>query len=248
MRRQHDVPLPVRDGWDAGSILEARNERKEPHAGCLPRSLRGITASCRRICPFLERTAVTLSSSPDVTALLRAWQLGDQQALERLAPIVYDELRRIARRHLRHERPDHPLQATALVHEAYLKLVDIRAMDWRDRAHFFAMASRLMRRVLVDAARAGRYQKRGGGAVPVTLSDALLPVVVRDHDLQALDDALETLARVDHRKSRVVELRYFGGLSLEETAAVLQVSSDTVTRDWKFARTWLLRELLRKGR
>jgi RNA polymerase sigma factor (TIGR02999 family) len=185
------------------------------------------------------------SPSPEVTALLRAWRLGDEGALDQLAPIVYDELRRIARRQLRGERPDRSLQATALVHEAYLKLVDIREVDWQDRAHFFAMSARVMRRILVDAARARHYQKRGGGAARVTLEDVQLPVAMRDRDLLALDDALEALARADERKSRVVELRFFGGLSLEETAAALQVSSDTVTRDWKFAKTWLLRELRR---
>ena len=189
---------------------------------------------------------MTPSPSPEVTALLRAWRRGDRGALEQLAPIVYDELRRIARRHLRHERPDHSLQATALVHEAYLKLVDIREIDWQDRTHFFAMSARLMRRVLVDAARARGYQKRGGGAARVTLDDVRLPALGRNRDLVALDDALEALACVDERKCRVIELRFFGGLSVEETAAALQVSSDTVTRDWKFARTWLLREL-RKG-
>jgi len=186
-----------------------------------------------------------MTSSPEVTALLRAWRLGDAAALDQLAPIVYDELRRIARRHLRRERPDCSLQATALVHEAYLKLVDLREIDWRDRAHFLAMSARLMRRVLVDAARARRDLKRGAGAVRVTLDDALLPLAARDRDLVALDDALETLGRVDERKSRVIELRYFAGLTVEETAAALNISTDTVTRDWKFARTWLLRELRR---
>lgn len=143
---------------------------------------------------------------------------------------------------MRGERPGHSLEATALVHEAYLRLVDARHVNWQNRAHFLAMAARLMRRVLVDLARARRYQRRGGGALQVSLGDALL-ASEKSHDLVALDDALQALAKVDERKSRVIELRFFGGLSVAETAAVLDVSAETVMRDWKLARAWLRREL-----
>jgi RNA polymerase sigma factor (TIGR02999 family) len=184
--------------------------------------------------------------SSEITALLRAWRLGDTRALDQLAPLVYHELRRIARRQLRHERRDHSLQATALVHEAYLKLTGLQGIDWQHRAHFFAIAARMMRRVLVDAARARRYQKRGACAPRIDIADQELPAPARSHDILALDDALEALARIDQRKTRVVELRFFGGFTLEETAATLGLSIATVERDWKFARTWLLKELRRE--
>jgi RNA polymerase sigma factor (TIGR02999 family) len=191
---------------------------------------------------------VTTPAPADVTELLRAWRGGSQGAFDRLVPAVYGQLREIARRHLRHERRDHSLQATALVNEAYLRLIDINRVDYHDRAHFFAMAARVMRRVLVDWARARRYQKRGGSAVRVTLDEGLLAVGDRGPDLVALDEALEALAKVAERKTRVVELRFFGGLSVEETAEVLGVSTDTVTRDWNFAKSWLKRELARNAR
>jgi len=176
-----------------------------------------------------------------VTDLLLAWRAGDETALARLTPLVHQELRRMARRCLRGERAGHSLQATALVHEAYLRLVDVQHVNWHNRAHFLAMAARLMRRVLVDAARARRSQKRGGGVLPVSLSDARHPE--KGEDVVALDEALHALAEVDERKSRVVELRFFGGLSVAETAAALTVSPETVMRDWKLARAWLRREL-----
>ena len=182
----------------------------------------------------------------DVTGLLAAWGKGDQGALDRLLPLVYAELRRIARNRLRHERSDHTLQPTALVNEAYLRLVGIKRIAWQNRAQFFAICAQLMRQVLVDAARAHRGAKRGGGSVRVTFDEALVPVESAPADVIALDDALQALARVDERKSRVVELRFFGGLDGEETT-VLGVSTDTVSRDWKFAKTWLYREL-RDGR
>ena len=180
--------------------------------------------------------------SHEVTQLLLAWGQGDEAALARLMPIVHDELRRVARRHMAHERPGHTLQATALVNEAYVRLIDVRQMQWQNRAHFFAMSARLMRRVLVDFARARHYQKRGGGARQVSLDEGLLSTE-RGGDLMALDDALTALAAVDARKSQVVEMRFFGGLSVEETAEALHVSVDTVMRDWKLAKAWLLREL-----
>jgi RNA polymerase sigma factor (TIGR02999 family) len=173
-----------------------------------------------------------------------AWERGDPQAFERLVPLVHDELQRLARRQMRGERADHTLQTTALVNEAYVRLMDVRKMRWHDRAHFFAMAARVMRRILVDYARAHRSEKRGGGLPRVTLSDeAILAVPEKPHDVVALDAALETLA-VDHpRKSQVVEMRFFAGMTAEETAEALAISVDTVKRDWRFAKAWLLREL-----
>ena len=177
-----------------------------------------------------------------VTELLLAWGAGDQAAFDALAPLVYDELRRLARRYMGGERDGHTLQATALVNEAYLKLVEVNQVRWQNRAHFFAMSARLMRRILVDFARARHAQKRGAAALQVSLDEALL-VVAPGEDLIALDDALEALATVHARKSQVVEMRFFGGLSVEETAAALDISTDTVTRDWKVAKAWLLRAL-----
>ena len=185
-----------------------------------------------------------MSDIHDVTALLIEWRGGDTEALERLLPLVHGELRRLAKRHMAGERPDHVLQATALVNEVYLRLVDVRRVQWQDRAHFFAMAARLMRRVLVDFARARRNQKRGGALRRVTF-DQDLAVAGDTPDLIAIDDALLALATQYERKSQVVELRFFGGLSVEETAEVLKISPETVMRDWKFAKNWLLRELSR---
>jgi RNA polymerase sigma factor (TIGR02999 family) len=187
------------------------------------------------------------SDRATVTVLLRAWRHGDQAAFARLTPLVYDELRRRARRYLHGERPDHTLRPTALVHEAYLRLVGLDGVDWQDRNHFFALAARQMRRILVDAARARRYQKRGGGAVNVAFDEALA-VSPHDPDLVALDDALALLARRDERKARVVELRFFGGLTNQEVAVALGISIDTVTRDWQMAKLWLRRELRKDGR
>ena len=177
-----------------------------------------------------------------MTQLLVAWGAGDESALEALAPLVYDELRRLARRYMGGERVDHTLQATALVNEAYLKLVDIHQVQWQNRAHFFAISARLMRRILVDFARSKHSHKRGAGGQHVSLDEALL-VTGTGQNLVAVDDALRALADVDERKSRVVEMRFFGGLSVEETAAALNVSPDTVMRDWKVAKAWLSREL-----
>jgi RNA polymerase sigma-70 factor (ECF subfamily) len=178
----------------------------------------------------------------EVSGLLQAWTAGDQTALDQLAPIVYDELRRLARHYLRRERPDHSLQATALVNEAYLRLVDYKRMRWENRAHFFAVSAQLMRRILVDHARR-RNQKRGAGVEHVPLEDTAAIGPGRGQDLVALDEALEALARLDPRKARVVELRFFGGLSVEETAEVVKVSTVTVMRDWSTARAWLHREM-----
>jgi len=177
------------------------------------------------------------------TALLLAWGQGDQAAFDQLVPLIHDELRKLARRQMSHERQGHTLQATALVNEAYLRLIDVTRMQWQNRAHFFAMSARVMRRILVDAARAKGYQKRGGGAQRVTFDDALVVSEEPGRDLVALDDALQALAAVDTRKGQVVEMRFFGGLSVEETAEALHVSGDTVMRDWRLAKAWLLREL-----
>ena len=182
------------------------------------------------------------SSPGQVTELLRAWSDGDQQALAQLTPLVEAELRRLARVYMGRERRGHTLQPTALVNEAFLRLADARGLRWQDRAHFLGISARLMRRVLVDHARAHGCQKRGGGAQRVTLDQAL-PSPKPSLDIVALDRALEALAAVDERKSRVVELRFFGGLTVEETAEVLHLSNDTIKRDWRLARLWLLREL-----
>jgi RNA polymerase sigma factor (TIGR02999 family) len=177
------------------------------------------------------------------TALLQAWSDGDQDALGQLLPLVQKELHRIARGHMRRERKGHTLQATALVNEAYLRLIDVKDIQWQNRAHFFAMAARVMRRILVDAARAKQYQKRGAGAQRVSLDEALVVTNDPSPDLVALDDALDALAKFDARKSQVIEMRFFGGLSVKDTAAALHVSSDTVMRDWRLAKVWLLREM-----
>ena len=178
-----------------------------------------------------------------VTVLLRAWSDGDEAAFEQLLPLVEAELRRLARTYMARERRGHTLQTTALVNEAFVRLVDTKGLRWQDRAHFLAISARLMRRVLVDHARARGYQKRGGGAQRVTLTDALVIASAPSLHLIDLDRALEALGAVDPRKAKVVELRFFGGLSVEETANVLHLSADTIKRDWRLAKLWLLREL-----
>lgn len=183
------------------------------------------------------------SSTPDVTELLIAWNKGNQEALERLLPAVYDELRKLARSYLRRERPDHTLQATALVHEAYLRLIDQHSVTWQNRAHFFGIAAQMMRRILVNHAVAKQTDKRGGDAQKLSLDEALGLAEERELDLIALDDAMKTLAEFDPRQSRIVELRFFGGLSIEETAEVLGISPATVKREWNTAKMWLHREL-----
>jgi len=179
----------------------------------------------------------------DVTELLQGWSDGDQAALEKLMPLVYGELHRLAKRYMAQEEPGHILQTTALVNEAYLRLVDSRQMNWRNRAHFFAVAAQLMRRILIDYARSRRSLKRGAESPRVSLDEA--PAVTQEPrpELLALDDALNALAAIDLRKSQVVQLRFFGGLSVEETAEVLKVSADTVMSDWKVAKLWLMHEL-----
>jgi RNA polymerase sigma-70 factor (ECF subfamily) len=182
-------------------------------------------------------------SSPDVTQILQEVSGGDRDAPARLMPLVYDELRRLADHYLRQERPDHTLQPTALVHEAYLKLIDQTRVDWQNRAHFFGVAAQLMRRILVDHARRHRASKRGGFQQKLALDEAVDYSQPRDVDLVALDEALNVLAKLDERQSRIVELRFFGGLTIEETAEALGVSPATVKVDWSMAKAWLRREI-----
>jgi RNA polymerase sigma-70 factor, ECF subfamily len=197
--------------------------------GCLP--------------PVTHVISMTKRTEHEITELLRAWRLGDTNALEKLTPQVYRELHRAAKRCMRGERDGHTLQTTGLINELYLRLADLQAVEWRNRAHFFAICARQMRRILTDQARARRSHKRGGGAQPISL-DAVPVISARPQpELLALDGVLNDLAKIDPRKSQVVELRFFGGLSVEETAEVLDVSADTVVRDWKLAKAWLLREL-----
>ena len=183
------------------------------------------------------------TSSQELTGLLLAWGRGDEEALQKLIPLVYGHLHAAASRYIANERPGHTLQTTALIHETYLRLVNVRKVKWQNRAQFHAICARLMRRILIDFARSRGYQKRGGGAPHVNFDEALLVTARPDANLEALDDALNRLALVDERKSRVVELRFFGGLDVKETAEVLRVSQDTVMRDWKLAKVWLLRDL-----
>jgi len=180
-----------------------------------------------------------------ITQLLQSWSQGDQGAIEKLVPLVYDELHRLARRYMSDERPDHTLQTTALVNEAYLRLVDSAHANWDSRTHFFGVCAQVMRRILVDWARSRRALKRGGDVSALDLHEALAAAKQPGTDLVAIDDALTALAAVDPRKSQVVELRFFGGLSVKETAEVLKVSPETVQRDWKLAKSWLQRELSR---
>ena len=189
---------------------------------------------------------MTQPSVHEISELLVAWGAGDQSALERLMPLVYDELHRLAHHYMNGERVGHMLQTTALVNEAYLRLVNWRDVRWENRAHFFSVSAKMMRRILVDFARDKNYLKRGAGALQVSLSDAASFVDAKSADLVALDEALSALAKLDERKAQVVEMRFFGGLSVKEVAEVLKVSEETVLRDWRLAKVWLLRELDRQ--
>jgi len=180
---------------------------------------------------------------PDITALLHAWQGGDEQALRRLTPHVYAELHRAAQRCMRHERPGHVLQTTALINELYLRLASLKEFDWQNRAHFFALCARQMRRILTDDARARQRRKRNGEAQTITLDPAAVVCPSASEDVLAIDEALHGLAKIDERKAQVVEFRYYGGMTVEETAQVLQISQETVHRDWRAAKAWLLRKL-----
>ena len=189
-----------------------------------------------------------MTPSPhEITQLLIAWSNGDRSALEKLTPLVHAELYRLARHYMSHESPGHTLQATALVNEAYLRLIDWKNVHWQNRAHFFGVSARLMRHILVDYARSRKYQKRGGGAIQVSLDEAAVISKEGVADFIALDDALTSLAEIDPRKSQVVELRFFGGLSVDETAEVLKISPRTVMREWSLAQAWLYRELKHGG-
>ncbi len=189
--------------------------------------------------PVLEET------SHDVTQLLQSWSHGNREALADLLPLVYDELRRLASSYMRFESPGHTLQATALVHEAYMKLINQRDVSWKSRAHFFGIAAQMIRRILVDHIRATRAQKRGSGFAALSLDEALGVGEQRNWEIIALDDALKTLAKVDPQQARIVELRFFAGLSIEETATIVGISPATVKRDWVTAKAWLFRELSR---
>ena len=241
------APSPS-DGSEAAHTLECGIAGRQ---GEYPRKRSGNRRtqpwSDVRYCPQSKRVLET-GSPGAVTELLRAWGNGDDDALEQLTPLVEAELRRLARGYMRRERRDHTLQTTALVNEAFLRLTDARRVRWQDRAHFLGISARLMRRVLVDHARSRAYHKRGGGAQRVPLDEGLVASPEPAVDVLALDRALEALAAVDVRKSRVIELRFFGGLSVDETAEVLHVSADTVKRDWRLAKLWLLRELEGEGR
>jgi RNA polymerase sigma factor (TIGR02999 family) len=188
-----------------------------------------------------------METQHEITRLLADWSNGDQQALEKLTPLVYDELRRLAARYLRQERVGHTLQSTALVHEAYMKLVGQNSVRWQNRAHFFGIAAQMIRRILVDYARARKADKRGSGAEKLSLDEAIALPGGQDLDLVALDDALEGLAKIDPRQSRLVELRFFAGLTIEETAEVMQMSLATAKRDWVSAKAWLSREVRRQS-
>jgi len=188
------------------------------------------------------------AASHELTELLRGWNGSDQRTLERIIELAYPELRKIARRLLRRERPDHTIQATALVHEAYLRLFDIGQVHWQDRAHFFAIIARVMRRVLIEHARAQRSSKRGGGVRRVNLDEALTISAKSDPEIVRLDEALEEMAKFDPRKAQVVEMRYFGGLTSDEVASVLGISPQSVNRDWSLAKAWLVREMTRQER
>jgi RNA polymerase sigma factor (TIGR02999 family) len=206
----------------------------------------GVLLSCWQ---YVRRSEAYVSgASHEITRLLQAWTDGDREALDKLTPLVHQELHRLAHRYMLRERRGHTLQTTALINEVYIRLVNASDASWQDRAHFFAVCAGLMRRILTDYARSRRRLKRGGGAGHLALDEALVVSPKPSADLVALDDALNNLAAVDLRKSQVAELRFFGGLSVEETADVLKVSAETVTRDWRLAKVWLLREIGRERR
>jgi RNA polymerase sigma-70 factor, ECF subfamily len=191
--------------------------------------------------------AMKPSTPNEISLLLRAWECGDPKAFDKLAPLVYDELHRMAHRYMAREHAGHMLQTTALVNEAYLRLMDVKNVEWRNRAHFFAISANLMRRILVDFARSRGYQKRGGNMKKVSLDNVHMAIPGPDSDIAKIDDALSALAQFDSRKAKIVELRFFGGLNLDETAEVLGISRDTVNREWKVAKIWLLSEIKSGG-
>jgi RNA polymerase sigma-70 factor (ECF subfamily) len=186
---------------------------------------------------------MSATSSHEITRLLLAWNDGDQMALDKLVPLVEAELRRLARTYMNRERAGHTLQTTALINEAYVRLIDSHSVQWQSRAHFYGIAAQVMRRVLVDSARKRNYRKRGGGSHQITFTETLAVTAAEDTNVLALDEALNELAKIDERKARVVEMRFFGGLSEKETAVALRVSPETARRDWRMAKSWLLRQL-----
>jgi RNA polymerase sigma factor (TIGR02999 family) len=196
---------------------------------------------------FSHSKGQLMSSTPDITKLLQDWTAGDQQAMEKLIPVVYNELHRLAHRYMRQERPEHTLQTTALINEAYLRLIDCGNVQWRNRAQFFGVSAQMMRRILAEFARSRNYAKRGGGAALLSLEDAPVVSPERAREIVALDNAIQRLDAAGPRMSQIVELRFFGGLGQEEIAAVLNVSSRTVIRDWEMARAWLYREMNSEG-
>jgi RNA polymerase sigma factor (TIGR02999 family) len=228
--------------WTNAETRLENCHRPDPYADA-DREVAGAGVQFSAVGVREQRAVVGKPSERSVTQLLLAWGEGEDGALDALTPIVYDELRRLARRSLAGERSAGTLQATALVHEAFIRLVDVRRVRWQNRAHFYAVAAKLMRRVLVDLARTRLAQKRGGRAKKVTLDEGMLVSDRHSGQVVAIDDALYELAKVDARKAQVVELRFFGGLSVDESAEVLKVSAETVMRDWKMAKAWLLREL-----
>ena len=201
-----------------------------------------ITAIVVTCGPSPDGSLMRAQSSKEITHLLVAWSEGDESALQQLAPLIHSELHRLAHNYMSRERPGHLLQTSALINEAYVRLIDWKNVRWQNRAHFFGVAAQLMRRILVDFARERKYFKRGGGALPVSLSEAAL-VVQQSSDFVALDEALTALGEIDSRKVQVVEMRFFAGLSVEEIAELLNVSKETVMRDWRLAKVWLLRQL-----
>ena len=201
-----------------------------------------ITAIVITCGPSPDGSLMRAQSSKEITHLLVAWSEGDESALQKLAPLIHSELHRLAHNYMSRERPGHLLQTSALINEAYVRLIDWKNVRWQNRAHFFGVAAQLMRRILVDFARERKYFKRGGGALPVSLSEAAL-VVQQSSDFVALDEALTALGEIDSRKVQVVEMRFFAGLSVEEIAELLNVSKETVMRDWRLAKVWLLRQL-----
>ncbi len=206
-----------------------------------------LTPAKRATTPMAQGRGHVQDSSDQVTQLLVRWRGGDREALDALMPIVYADLRRIARHYLRSERPDHTLQSTALVHEAYVRLIGNKLPEWQNRAHFFGVAARLMRQILVEYARGHQAAKRGGSACKVSLDEGLMLPQQADLDVVLLDDALQDLARLDPQQSRIVELRFFAGLTIDDTSEVLGISPATVTRDWTTARVWLYREISRRA-
>ena len=188
------------------------------------------------------------SDPPNITQLLQDWRLGDQSALDKLMPLVHSELHRLAHKYMAHEQRGHTLQTTALVNEAYIRLIDAQCMDWKGRSHFFAISASLMRRILVEFARKRNSDKRGKGTLQLELNEASVALPCRRKDIEALDNALTALASFDPRSARIVELRFFGGLTVEETAEVMKISDKTVMRDWQAARIWLMREMIRGRR